>query len=103
MATSKIKPKATYSQNTTKPIRFYKYGQVVMAILDMNNVTAQANEPISDIPDSYLPVYSFTTKEDLWNVRLGFDKDTKKVSPLQALNGENLRGIVTYISIVENG
>lgn len=74
-----------------------------MAILDVNNVTAQENEPISNIPDAYLPVYNFTTKEDLYNVRLGFDKDSKKVYPLQALNGENLRGIVTYISTVENG
>ena len=103
MAISKIRPRATYDQNTTNPIRFYKYGQVVMAILDMNNVTAQANEPISNIPDAYLPMYSFTTKEDLYDVRLGFDKDSKTVSPLQALNGKHLRGIVTYISTVENG
>lgn len=74
-----------------------------MAILDVNNVNVQANEPISIIPDAYLPMYSFTTKEDLYNVRLSFDGDSKTVRPLQALSGENLRGIVTYISTVENG
>lgn len=103
MATSKINITAAYAQDTTHPIKFYKYGRVVMAILDANNITAEIDEPISDIPEAYLPKCSFTTKEDLYDVRLRFDASTKKVHTFQKLAGHNIRGIVTYIAETVNG